>query len=281
MRNPDRYTGEFTFSANGMLLYQTGPSISKSQLTIYDAEGGRDRCRSVKPRHSSRRSCFHRMTSKVAVSARDPEGRSVIWVHDLSNGVGTRLTFGSLSYLDPVWSADGKKLAFDADNGSVFVQASDGSSPAQTILTDASPKSTNSWSPDGKFLALQQELDKSPDLWMLPLAGDRKPMPFISGSDMGSGGCILTQRKMVCLHVGRNRTVRGLCRAFSGTGGKLQVSSGGGQMPEWMMGGHQLAYINETHNVVLVEMNEKPRANGDRPIQVAVRWTSPAGAARL
>ena len=41
IHNPDRFTGEFTFSANGMLMYQTGPSISKGELTIYDAEGGR------------------------------------------------------------------------------------------------------------------------------------------------------------------------------------------------------------------------------------------------
>ena len=116
MHNPDRYTGEFTFSSTGMLLYQTGPSISKGQLTIYDAEGARlgpiGEAKGFQPEV-----VLSPDDRKVAVAARDSEGRSVIWVHDLSNGVGTRLTFGNLSYLDPVWSADGKRLAYDADNG--------------------------------------------------------------------------------------------------------------------------------------------------------------------
>jgi eukaryotic-like serine/threonine-protein kinase len=255
VRNPDRYTGEFTFSATGMLLYQTGPSISKSQLTIYDAEGGKigpiGEAKTFQPEVA-----LSPDDRKVAVSARDSEGRSVIWVHDLSNGVGTRLTFGGLSYLDPVWSADGKKLAFDADNGSVFVQASDGSAPAQTVLTDASPKSTNSWSPDGRFLALQQELDNSPDLWILPLAGDRKPVSFISGPTWEAEGTFSPNGKWFAYTSDETGRYEVYVVPFPGTGGKLQVSSGGGQMPEWILGGHQLAYVNETHNVVLVEMNE-------------------------
>jgi Tol biopolymer transport system component len=255
VHNPDRYTGEFTFSSNGMLLYQTGPSISKSQLTIYDAEGAKigaiGEAKAFQPEV-----VLSPDGRKVAVAARDSEGQSVIWVHDLANGVGTRLSFGNLSYLDPVWSADGKRLAFDANNGSVFLQASDGSSPAQTVLTEASPKSTNSWSPDGKFLALQQELDKSPDLWLLPLTGNRKPLPFISSPTWEAEGAFSPNGKWFAYTSDETGRYEVYVVPFPNTGGKLQVSSGGGQMPEWVMDGHELAYVNETHNVVLVEMKE-------------------------
>jgi Tol biopolymer transport system component len=256
VHNPDRFTGEFTFSADGTLMYQTGPSISKSQLTIYDAEGARigpiGEAKTFQPEVF-----LSPDDQKVAVAARDPEGRGVLWVHDLSNGVGTRLTFGNLSYFDPAWSSDGKLLAYDADNGSVFVQASDGSSPAQMVLAETTPKSTNAWSPDGKFLALQQQLDKGPDLWLLPLTGERKPTPFVSSPTWEAEGTFSPNGKWFAYTSDETGVYEVYVVPFPGTGGKLQVSSGGGQMPEWVMGGHELAYINDTHNVVLVEMNDK------------------------
>jgi eukaryotic-like serine/threonine-protein kinase len=256
VHNPDRFTGEFTFSDHGMQMYQTGPSISKSQLTIYDAEGGR--IGAIGEAKAFQPEVFLSPDDrKVAVATRDPEGRSVLWVHDLSNGVGTRLTFGNLSYLDPVWSADGKRLAFDADNGNVLVQASDGSSPAQTVLSEASPKSTNAWSPDGRFLAMQQQMDKGPDLWLLPLAGDRKPVPFVSSPTWEAEGTFSPNGKWFAYSSDETGRYEVYVVPFTGTGGKLQVSSGGGQMPEWLNGGRQLAYINDTHNLVLVEMNDK------------------------
>lgn len=256
VHNPDRYTGEFTFSGNGMLLYQTGPSISKSQLTIYDTEGLRIGAIG-EPKTFQPEVSLSPDDRKVAIAARDSEGHGVIWVHDLFTGVGTRLTFGKLSYFDPAWSADGKRLAFEADNGNVFVQPADASSQPQMVLSDATPKSINAWSPDGKFLAMQQQLDKGPDLWLLPLTGDRKPTSFISSPTWEAEGTFSPNGKWFAYTSDETGRYEIYVVPFPGPGGKLQVSSGGGQMPEWVTAGRQLAYINDTHNLVVVEMNEK------------------------
>ena len=103
---------------------------------------------------------------------------------------------------------------------------------------------------------MQQELDKSPDLWLLPLTGDHKPAPFISSPTWEAEGTFSPNGRWFAYTSDETGRYEVYVVPFPNTGGKLQVSSGGGQMPEWVMGGHQLAHVNETHNVVLVEMNE-------------------------
>ena len=265
VHNLDRYTGEFTFSANGLLLYQTGPSAAKSQLTLYDGEGGRlgviGEAKTFQPEVM-----LSPDDRRVAVATRDTDGHGVIWVHDLSTGVGTRLTFGNLSFYNPAWSSDSKQLAFSSDDGDIYIQQADGSSPARTVLKEATPKSTNSWSPDGKFLAFQQQLDKGPDIWLLPLEGDRKPQPYISTPTWEAEGTFSPNGKWFAYTSDETGRYEVYVVPFPGTGGKLQVSSGGGQMPEWVMGGRALAYINDTHNLVLVDMIDKqPQMEIGRP----------------
>jgi hypothetical protein len=38
-------------------------------------------------------------------------------------------------------------------------------------------------------------------------------------------------------------------------GGRLQISSGGGQGPNWLVGGRELAYINAERKLVVTEVN--------------------------
>ena len=83
--------------------------------------------------------------------------------------------------------AHGKRLAFEADNGNVFVQPADASSQPQMVLSDATPKSINAWSPDGKFLAMYKQLDKGPDLWLLPLTGDRTDSFYLQSAGEAGG----------------------------------------------------------------------------------------------
>jgi len=42
-------------------------------------------------------------------------GANDIWVLDLARGVRTRLTFGPVSNMSPVWSPDGKWITYTAD----------------------------------------------------------------------------------------------------------------------------------------------------------------------
>src|SRR5262249_20127002 len=45
-----------------------------------------------------------------------------VWLRDFSRGVMTRLTFNPADYRTPVWSADGKYVAFVSDGGGSIFQ---------------------------------------------------------------------------------------------------------------------------------------------------------------
>lgn len=42
---------------------------------------------------------------------------------------------------------------------------------------------------------------------------------------------------------------------YPGPGGKLQVSAGGGQVPNWLNGGKEPAYVNSDRKLMVVQLN--------------------------
>ena len=90
----------------------------------------------------------------VHVQSAGGEGTNV-WVLDLARGVNTRLSFTPDGGTSPVWSPDGKWVAFSgAGNGqtTVYVKDASGGSPERTLLRSNESKAVEDWSRDGKFL---------------------------------------------------------------------------------------------------------------------------------
>jgi len=72
----------------------------------------------------------------LAVSTADGDDRD-IWVVDRQRGGTTRLTSERGTETQPVWSPDGRFIAYraDRDGGGVFVRAADGASPPRRLTT--------------------------------------------------------------------------------------------------------------------------------------------------
>ncbi len=94
--------------------------------------------------------------------------------------MGTRFTFGPAPGAFPIWSPDGKALAYGDAQGTVWMRSSDGAEEAKTIYSEGGqPALPTSWSPDGKSIALMwqhgkagfdvAEVDASPDAKLRPL----------------------------------------------------------------------------------------------------------------
>ena len=101
-----------------------------------------------------------------------------VWVLDVAREIKTRLTFGPVSNSFPVWSPDGKWIAYTADrNGhsNLIRKPSDGSGAEELLLTDAQIVEASDWSRDGKYLIYSRG-GPSGSIWVLPLEEDRKTL---------------------------------------------------------------------------------------------------------
>jgi sugar lactone lactonase YvrE len=73
----------------------------------------------------------------------------------------------------PVWSPDGKRIAFDArveGNPDIWVMNGDGSQPTR-LTTEVSEDVTGAWTPDGNSIVFCSNRTGDLQLWRTPLAG--------------------------------------------------------------------------------------------------------------
>jgi mono/diheme cytochrome c family protein len=119
---------------------------------------------------------------QVAVMKVDTEtGYDDIWIYDVATGTGRALTSDEARDMTPVWSGDGRSIAFVSvrDNTyGVYRRAVDGkgaeerlyqhSSAATIFLTDCSA--------DGKLLTFWS----NDNMYVMPLSGDRTPAELVN-----------------------------------------------------------------------------------------------------
>ncbi|MFQ5793351.1 MAG: TolB family protein [Acidobacteriota bacterium] len=135
----------FTISRSGSLVYV--PGSPESAVVWVDREGR------AAPLPMDRGRYFHPRLSpdggRVAVGANGD-----IWVHDLARGTRSRLTVEGNS-AHPTWTPpDGKRVAFNTNQG-LYWKPADGSDEAELLWASEDTQVPMSWSPDG-LLAFEE-----------------------------------------------------------------------------------------------------------------------------
>ncbi len=101
--------------------------------------------------------------------------------HDVARGVRSRFTFRPGASLASVWSPDGTRVVFNSDNNRSLYRKPANTTGTEELLFQGSVNTIPlDWSGDGKLLVYQMQSGAAgSDLWLLPLDGDRKPVPYL------------------------------------------------------------------------------------------------------
>jgi len=186
-----------------------------------------------------------------------------IWVLDLARGVRTRLTFGPVSNQSPVWSPDGKWIAYTSGrNGrsEMFRKHADGSGAEEQLMTDDQMVVTDDWSRDGKYLIYSKGTWGSNwEIWAWPLEGDGKPflvVPRSVSSSYTSNAYLSPDGRWIAYASDESGASEVYVSAFRGGQGKWQISSNGGAQAHWSSDGKQLYFMDTTFSLYSVSVNE-------------------------
>jgi Tol biopolymer transport system component len=147
----------------------------------------------------------------------------------------------------------------------LYQKPADGSGEERLLLKSEEDKAPTSWSRDGRFL-LYTNLDPKmrEDLWVLPLQGDRKPIPFLRTESREGNGRFSPDGRWIAYQSNESGNPEIYVRPFSpnaggepASGGKWMVSKGGGNGPRWRGDGKELFYARTLQQMAVDVTTEK------------------------
>ena len=250
----------FSTSASGILAYLSGASVEARQLVWVDRDGKRQGALptiggifgdSISPDGKT-----------VAMSLIDRQtGTGDFWLVNSASGALSRfssLESGSLAAL-PAWSWDGKRIAYavrppSSVLGYLYVKAASGAGQPELLLhftgSDAFPYD---WSPDGKFIVYgQTDRGTGRDIWLLPLDGDRKPIPYLNtaaNEDLPQFSPVGQWMAYVSDESGKDQVY---IQSVPANGRAAPVSVAGGSQPRWRRDGRELFYVSPDQKMMAV-----------------------------
>jgi len=172
---------------------------------------------------------------------------SDIWVRDLVRGVTSRFSFNEEDDENPVWSADGSRIAWGTQRNGQFdlaVKAVGGTGDEEVLLEADGNQFPSSWSPDGKsLLYITVDPETSWDIGVLPLEGDHTPRSYVRSKFVELRARFSPNGRWVAYQTNESGRPEVYVQAFPGPGGKWQISTAGGGEPQWGPDGKELFYL--------------------------------------
>jgi Tol biopolymer transport system component len=178
---------------------------------------------------------------QLAVSIRDP-GSQNAWIYEMESTVLTPITFEANEVRSPVWTVDGKSLAFGVGLIGILRMSVE-SGETEHLTESKSLQLPNSWSPNGE-LAYTENLPLQGDIWVLPSENGSQPREFLVTEFNERHPMFSPNGQWIALSSDRSGQDEVYVTPFPGPGRMIQVSNNGGSQPQWAHSGQELFYRN-------------------------------------
>ena len=189
-----------------------------------------------------------RMARQMVDPAR---GNPDIWVEDLQDGSLVRVTTATGTDVLPVWSPDGRRLAYGSGTlkeRRLSIAAADGTGVAQELPCPGAYCEPTDWSPDGRHLIVNTRLAatgaRPGDVWSVSLETGGSAKAILSGPFPEYDARISPNGQWLAYVSEEAGRPEVSVRSMSGPPRRLVVSSDGGSQPVWRRDGQELLYVD-------------------------------------
>ncbi len=251
MTNGGNGAMEFDLSANGSLVYVAAADSGARRSLVWVDRQGREDALNVPPRaYTSPR--ISPDGTKLALNLRDEQND--IWIWDFAREMLTRLTFDPGQDRFPVWSPDGRRIAFssqrDGSRGNPFWQAADGTGTVERLAeSDRRQVFPTAFSPDAtRLIVYGDHLDNADndDVGIVHL-GDRRAVPLLQATFQERNPDLSPDGRWLAYDSNESGREQVYVRPFPDVDkGRWQVSTGGGNQPRWARNGRELFFRRGT-----------------------------------
>jgi eukaryotic-like serine/threonine-protein kinase len=169
-------------------------------------------------------------------------GNPDIWLDDLRRGTRLRLTTSADLDVMPVWSPDGREIAYRSGTvheTTIGFAASDGTGVTRTLACPQQPCEPSDWSPDGKYLVVTVG---GSDIWTVSLEPDAAPQKLLAEPFIERDGRISPDGRWLAYVSDESGRPEVSVRSLAGPSRRFVVSSGGGDQPVWSHDGGELFF---------------------------------------
>jgi len=256
--HPTTGAAGFTFSQSGMFVYvATSPEDQKRPISLMDEKGNVELLPVPGGLYSRPR--ISPDGSRLAVAGK--EGTAThIWIYEWATRRFARLAFDSGNSAFPVWTPDGKYLAFSTDSQTpgpgIYWMRADGAGAPQCLL-EGQHLVPASFSPAKPQLLYEVRGGPNEGLWILPLdwrdPAHLKPgvAQRVSQPTMESPAEFSPDGRWIVYGGGQAGRPEVFVVPSSGPGGPWQISEGG-VTAAWSRDGRQLFYQGVPETQIMV-----------------------------
>ncbi len=277
LSNRDTAGAQFAFADDGTLLYVPG-AVTGGDIPIdwMDREGQTSALLAVPGDYRNLR--LSPDGRRLALDITNGAQRDV-WIYEWERDTLSRLTFDPGEDSQPVWTPDGHYLTFaSARTGTgvpnLYRQRADGTVNVERLSESENAQFPSSWHPSGKFLAFfENNRETSWDILILTVEGDEAtgfrmgaPSVFLNSPSSERQAAFSPDGRWLAYQSNESGGYEVYVQPFPPSGGKWQVSSGGGYFPTWSRNGRELLYVAEDQRIMVAPLTTDTKSfHTERP----------------
>jgi len=200
--------------------------------------------------------------TRAVVVQNDPRqpGNSDLWIVDLVSGASTRFTFDPGRDEQPVWSPDGRYIAWQASRGNkpdIYRKPADGSGVDEPLSAPMAANNLTDWTQSGHLI-----FTMNGDIYAMPVnpdaTGNRTPIPVVQSPAGELGAYVSPDGRWIAYisnETGRQEIfVQPFAAGRNKMTGKWMVSRGTRGMARWRSDSKELMFVGLDGDVVTVDV---------------------------